>query len=1721
MPSAPAGWLKRWGATRAAATGLVLALPLAALPQSTDLSNVPLPTFTVGSTVDIKPNILMVLDDSGSMMWNWLPDWAGLGSTLGYQANYKQYVTMFSFWQVGAPPYLFTNAAFNGVAYNPAVTYLPPVTFTASGTKDTTTYPVMTGMSAAAGADTSKSLPNWGRVKNDAYGVQDTGTTNLNFTASSGNVYDLANTASSASSSLSPNSGFPGAFFYTVIPGEYCDSPALTNCSTTSTPSGNFQYPAPLRWCNSAALTTCRALPDATYIYPRIPAPRLATITFPSTGTGTVTGITVANPATGSPLQILAASTGSQSGGSALASAVAAQINKCTYASTSSCTTIGFLASSSGSTVRIYAPDARSDTPSLAITGVTATPSAFARSPIPLPDYLSGTTTSSAAIPGENVRITIAPSITSYPYPGSTTKAPTRTDCAGSTCTYAEEMTNYANWWTYFRTRMMMMKSATARAFSTLDTDTDIAANASRFRVGYFSINNNTGSDFVNITDFDATQKFTWYSKFLAANPNNSTPLRQALANAGRLYGGMLTGSSFNGSTVTDPMQFSCQRNYTILSTDGFWNGNAGYKLDGRTAVGNQDGILPRPYNDGASQQTQTRTSQLQQRTDTQNAQLGTLQQQVSQLQITVFHLQQRTSTDGGKTFGAWSNVSSCTADNSGSTRTQCQYAQDSTVDATSCTTINKSTSSPFTVATAQSCSFRIATPYANAASCSPSSTPDANGQTVQCQYAFATSAPTATCAPAFVAGNFGNATVYANCSTTTGNLLNVSSCTATSTPNDQGQTTACQYTAWSSWSNVISCSAVPQSTGPNFTVSLARQCQVIASGGTSDTLADVAAYYYYTDLRNAAQTGADATGTCTGPTMSPATTANDLCANNVIPAGRDTAVWQHMTVHTLGLGAQGMMVFSPYQNNLAGQRVFVPDYFSQPSGDFYSVANGSTASPSTGICPWMSNGSTCTWSTPAADSIANIDDLWHAAVNGHGTYFSASDPSSLSGALSGVLSQIVHTPRPGTAAAAASSNPNITSSDNFVFSSSYRSIDWFGELIMQRFNPDGSLTAQQWSAMQQLDCDTTPWQANFTYAAGQVYSQGANCFVVNTAYTSGTTFAGGSGLDGGNTTALTATPATRTIYTVAATGGLIPFQWSSLSATQQAYFSTPYINYVSSSQGLSQFCSTGGACLSGPAQVSASGEALVNFLRGDRTNEGTFYRSRVHVLGDIVSSEARYVKQPLQQYLHAGYSAFAAAKASRPPTVYVGSNDGMLHAFDALTGQERWGFVPSAVLPAMYKLADMNYTNQHQYFVDGTPEVGDICPLAPSSTCGASDWKTVIVGGLNEGGKSFYALDITDPTNPRLLWEFTDANLGLTYGNPRITKLANGTWVVIVASGYNNGDGLGHLFVLNANSGAKLNDIQTTAGTASNPSGLAKIAARAPTGATNNTVEEVYGGDLLGNVWRFDVNGTIGAAGTDAQLLINLQDANGLGQPITAKPLVASVNNLPLVIVGTGKYLGLSDLTDTRIYSMYAIKDTLGATTLTTPRASGSNFVRQTLNTGTCPSGESTDICSPGQSVITASSNPVDWSTKNGWYLDFLNPGERSVTDPTLALGTLVFTTIKPQPNTVGAIASCSSQDQAQNAESFVYFLDYLTGGAVNGAKDVIGELLCDCVATRPSLVKTEQTGLEAVIRTSGGGNCPSGTQSTDMGCTTPFKPPTDTGSTPMRRISWRELNG
>ena len=225
---------------------------------------------------------------------------------------------------------------------------------------------------------------------------------------------------------------------------------------------------------------------------------------------------------------------------------------------------------------------------------------------------------------------------------------------------------------------------------------------------------------------------------------------------------------------------------------------------------------------------------------------------------------------------------------------------------------------------------------------------------------------------------------------------------------------------------------------------------------------------------------------------------------------------------------------------------------------------------------------------------------------------------------------------------------------------------------------------------------------------------------------------------------------------------------------------------------------------------------------------------------------------------------------------VYVGANDGMLHAFNAATGVEQWAYIPAMLIPSLYKLADTTYATNHRFYVDGQVTVGD--------AYNGSAWKTILIGGLGGGGKGIYALDVTDPASPKGLWEFSsadDSDMGYSYGNPMLTKRnSDGKWVVLVTSGYNNGgDSKGRLYVLDAFTGAKLSEIITdNAVTDPNVSGIGKVNNFVINTLVDNSTQYVYGGDLGGALWRFDID-------NETSQRLGKTSATTGNQPITVRP--------------------------------------------------------------------------------------------------------------------------------------------------------------------------------------------------------------------------------------------
>lgn len=754
---------------------------------------------------------------------------------------------------------------------------------------------------------------------------------------------------------------------------------------------------------------------------------------------------------------------------------------------------------------------------------------------------------------------------------------------------------------------------------------------------------------------------------------------------------------------------------------------------------------------------------------------------------------------------------------------------------------------------------------------------------------------------------------------------------------------------------------------------------------GSLNSLADVAQYYYTTDLRTSA-----------------AGVTPDPWKNDVPKLGSgiedDRAPWQHMTTFVLGLGVSGTLNYKD-------------DYRSSNTGDFARIRSYADADMGFNWPVWPTKDpmdNALSYSDPRS-----IDDFWHTAVNGRGKFFSAKDPDSvvqgLREALAGIEAQA------GAGAGAATSSLTPTAGDNSAYTASFTTSQWTGDLQAREINlTTGNIsTSVRWSARDKLDLMV-----------------GAAC---------------------DNRTIYTKDPNSNT---------LADFSWNTKSCATNAvtdgmpsglrsYFNNAAVfGSATPSVAWSQY-----STMSDPQRTAASnGANLVNFLRGQRANEGYFandvaklYRTRVHVLGDIVGSQPLYVKAPSLAYQDTGYATFKTNNASRKSMVYAGANDGMLHAFyapsdftDPTAGKEAWAYVPTAVISNLYKLADNSYSEKHIFTVDGAPIAGDVYDS------GTSTWKTMLVGGLNAGGKGYYALDITNPALPKSLWEFnvstacngatSDCNLGLTFGRPVITKLKSGKWVVLVTSGYNNtdGDGKGYLYVLDANTGAVISRIGTGVGSSTDPSGLRELNYFVSNVAYDNTALRAYGTDIKGNVWRFDINDTIAPGGIESMLIATTKDKDGKPQPIVTRPELAEVSGYTMVMVGTGKLLASDDLTDQSVQSVYAIKDPMNSVApgYVDLRASLKPLKMTQTGVGTTRT----------RSVVCASGSAIDCSSANGWFIDLPDGGERVNIDMQSVLGTLVFASNVPN-NTI-----CVA-----GGYSWLNYVNLINGEAVSGTDGVV----------------------------------------------------------------------
>ncbi|WP_084604551.1 pilus assembly protein [Desulfonatronum thioautotrophicum] len=505
-------------------------------------------------------------------------------------------------------------------------------------------------------------------------------------------------------------------------------------------------------------------------------------------------------------------------------------------------------------------------------------------------------------------------------------------------------------------------------------------------------------------------------------------------------------------------------------------------------------------------------------------------------------------------------------------------------------------------------------------------------------------------------------------------------------------------------------------------------------------------------------------------------------------------------------------------------------------------------------------------------------------------------------------------------------------------------------------------------------------------------------------------------------------------------TGGQTkPFKWADLNATQQA------------------------ALGSGNATL---GEQIVDYIRGNQSEEiqnGGVFRNRERLLGDIINSDPVFVaannlgygRDSINEGKDGVYEAFLANISNRDKVIYVGANDGMLHGFESQNGTELLAYIPNEVIPNLKELTAPTYNDNHRYFVDGPARAGDAFI--------DGQWRTVLVGSTGAGGRSVFALDITNPGNfdtpgqSIVLWEFTHADLGYSIGQPTLARLKSGDWVAIFGNGYITGDTTAKLFILNLETGAPIRIIETGAGVSGEINGLSSPA---PVDVDGDRITDyVYAGDLQGNLWKFDLT-AINPADWDVAFsgdpLFTARDRNGNIQPISARP---SIGRHPLggymVYFGTGRFFAIGDNdvdVVTEHQSFYGIRDHGSAVTFNTARTEV--LQRQRIFHEGSPVGVDG---APFDALIRVTSDfPVDYPTQKGWFIDLVSPtnilldtdtmrGERVVSAAVLRTGRIIFTTMTPSEH------PCDF-----GGSSWLVELDALTGGRLDHSVfDLNGDML------------------------------------------------------------------
>jgi len=751
---------------------------------------------------------------------------------------------------------------------------------------------------------------------------------------------------------------------------------------------------------------------------------------------------------------------------------------------------------------------------------------------------------------------------------------------------------------------------------------------------------------------------------------------------------------------------------------------------------------------------------------------------------------------------------------------------------------------------------------------------------------------------------------------------------------------------------------------------------------GHSNTMADITAYFYNTRLRASTLAAGKV------PTANPT-----VCEGTGDKRGVDCNTNLHMNFYGITLGAKGKLF-----------------------GVTYGVKADGTNNGALATTQALALTSSPAWEQRTDDNENTVDEIWHATMNARGQYINAQTPADITNAMRNVLASV-------GVGGGVSGSLAITGSrlgDNSLSVTprfDRNGTDWYGDLNASKprqiRNADGTSSftyTRMWTASEQMPLA----------AARKLFYA---------------------------TTTDDSTPAVADFYTAG------PSTLTALCA-----------NYAS-----------GCGPVTG-ADITALGVTAteaVQYLAGDRTLEATKLRKRTTVLGDIINSTP-IVAAPTDDYGYAlirkadgtfeydpyKYNAYLKAKSTRKRMVYVGANDGMLHGFNGLTGAEVFGYIPATAVGYMGNLLfPTSPSFEHRYYVDG--------PVVVSDAMFGTTWKTVLVGTSGAGGRSVFGLDVTSAPNTGfqdsdVLWEVNDRipgavgdRIGYVLGKPVIVPVrdSNGkpVWKAIFGGGYGNklqgvtaSQGTVTLFVVDMATGdVEYIDAKETGGPAA-ANGLGNIVAidryQYDTTAagyllgSDGMVDTVYGGDLQGNVWKFDLTKTGTArVALGGKPLFTAKDGTGTTakrQAITGGfEAAVGPRGGVMVLFGTGSFSYNGDKQNTDLHTMYGVLDMPNeAITLPLTRA---NLVAQTV---------------AASGAVTNTS--VNFFTQRGWFVDLAVTtttgltlsGERMVSYPKIEGGTLYFTTYAPS-----AGDACSG-----GGANYLYGLSTLSGGGNLGTVKV-----------------------------------------------------------------------